>query len=133
MIMRLSQAELGVNDLAEARRFYVDVAGFLVSDESEDALYLRAADEFDRWSLKLTLGGVGLRRVGLRVDSDAALDELADEHRQLGLSVRELAARSDPGLGRQIEIVTPDGFPVRFVHEVEEIELPTGDEMRLPM
>lgn len=133
MILRLSQAELGVSDLAEARHFYVDVIGFLLAEEREDALYLRAADEFDRWSLKLTGGDVGLRSFGLRVASEAELDELAAIHEQLGATVRELPAGFEPALGRQIEVVTPDGFPVRFVHDVGEIELLTGTDLRLPM
>jgi catechol 2,3-dioxygenase len=133
VILRLSHAELGVTDLAEARRFYVDVMGFLLGEERNDALYVRAADEFDRWSLKLTLGDVGLRGIGLRVAADADLDELALQHQDLGASVRELPAGAEPGLGRQLEVVSPDGFPVRFVHEVEEIALSTGADLRLPM
>ena len=40
-IVRAAYAELVVTDLAESRRFWVDLLGFAVSSDTGDALYLR--------------------------------------------------------------------------------------------
>ena len=40
-ITRASHAVLQVKDLAKSRAFYVDLIGFIVSAEDNDALYLR--------------------------------------------------------------------------------------------
>ena len=44
-VVRASHVELGVRDLARSRAFYVDCLGLLVSDETDDALYLRGLEE----------------------------------------------------------------------------------------
>jgi len=44
-IVRSAYATLVVTDLAEARRFWVDLLGFVVTDEDSSALYLRGYDE----------------------------------------------------------------------------------------
>jgi catechol 2,3-dioxygenase len=41
-VVRASHVELGVRDLERSRAFYVDCLGLLVSDETDDALYLRS-------------------------------------------------------------------------------------------
>ena len=45
-IIRSAYAELIVTDLAASRAFYVDVLGLVVTDEDENALYLRAFEEY---------------------------------------------------------------------------------------
>ena len=41
----LSHVVFGVKDLAASRRFYVDILGLQVTDETDDAVYLRALEE----------------------------------------------------------------------------------------
>jgi catechol 2,3-dioxygenase len=134
MIARLSHCELGVDDLDAAHRFYVEVLGFRLAQRTDRSLYLRAAEEFDAWTLKLTQGPrAGLHQFTFRTSSEAALDELGELHEGLGLPVAELAPGSEPGWGRALEVLTPDGYAVRFVRDVAEIELPRGVDQRLPM
>lgn len=133
MIQRLSHTELGVTDLDEAHRFYVEVLGFRLAERTDDSLYLRGAEEFDTWSLKLTRGPAGLRYFAFRATSDGALEELAVLHRDLGCPVSELAPGHEPGWGSALEVLTLDGYTVRFVRDIAEIELPKGVEQRLPM
>ena len=44
-ILRLSHVVFGVKDLSASRRFYVDTLGLQVTDETDDAIYLRALEE----------------------------------------------------------------------------------------
>ena len=52
-IVRSAFAELVVTDLAEARRWWVDLLGFVVTDEDAGALYLRGYDELTHHNLVL--------------------------------------------------------------------------------
>jgi hypothetical protein len=44
-VTRASHAVLTVKDLAKSRAFYVDLIGFIVSDEDKDTIYLRGVAE----------------------------------------------------------------------------------------
>ena len=50
--------ELVVTDLAASRAFYVDVLGLYVTEEDEDAIYLRSLEEFIHHNLVLRKGPV---------------------------------------------------------------------------
>jgi len=55
-IVRSAYATLVVTSLAEARRFWVDLLGFVVTHEDSDALYLRGYDELTHHNLILRSG-----------------------------------------------------------------------------
>ena len=58
-IIRSAYATLVVTDLAEARRFWVDLLGFVVTDEDSSALYLRGYDELTHHNLIVAVGPAG--------------------------------------------------------------------------
>src|SRR5436190_21060317 len=68
-VTRASHSVLSVKDLAVSRNFYVDLIGFIVSDEDKDTIYLRGVAEACHHSLvlKRTHGEPESERVGLRV------------------------------------------------------------------
>ncbi|MCW3002885.1 MAG: nahC [Conexibacter sp.] len=124
MIVRLAHVEVGVQDLDRAREFYVDVLGFQEAQRSADALHLRAAHEFDVWSLKLTRAdGPGMLSAGFRVSSPEDLESLAATHRRLGLRHAQLPAGFEPGRGRGLRVTTPSGHVIDFHHEIDEIDV----------
>ena len=55
-IVRSAYAELVVTDLGEARRFWVDLLGFVVTYEDSESLYLRGFDELTHHNLVLRTG-----------------------------------------------------------------------------
>ena len=77
-IVRASHVELGVRDLARSRAFYVDCLGLLVSDETEDALYLRGVEERNHHSIVLRRSRAGeAHALGFRLASEEDLDRAA--------------------------------------------------------
>jgi len=74
-IIRSAYATLVVTDLAAARRFWVDLLGFVVSHEDSSALYLRGYDELTHHNLVIQAGpGAAAGPLGFRVRSSADLD-----------------------------------------------------------
>jgi len=76
-ITRASHSVLTVSDLAASRNFYVDLLGFIVSDEDRDTLYLRGVAEACHHSLVLKRGSgePQAERVGMRVFSEEDLEK----------------------------------------------------------
>ena len=114
MINRLSHAHVAVTDLERARRFYVDTLGLVEYADSPEAFWLRAPDEFDVWSLKLSLDPeAGLLAFGFRADSEEGLDELAAIQRSRGLPHRWIEAGEEPGRGRVLRALLCHVVPGR--------------------
>ena len=74
-IVRSAYATLVVTDMAEARRFWVDLLGFVVTYEDSCALYLRGYDELTHHNLIVRSGpAAAAGALGYRVRS---ADDLA--------------------------------------------------------
>jgi catechol 2,3-dioxygenase len=133
MILRIGHAELRVTDLDVARRFYVDALGFVVAAEDRDRLYLRAIEEFDVWTLTLARADApGLGHFALRVDDPEDLDRLEALHARLDLPVQRMDAGEEPGQGETLRVLGPEGFPIEFYNEMEQLPL-YEDGVLLPM
>lgn len=135
MILRLAHVAVAVNDLDAASAFYGDLLGFVEARRGEQALYLRAAEEFDTWSLALVKAGDGgILHTAFRVSEPADLDQLEALHTRIGAPCARVPAGVEPGIGEALRVLTPDGHAVEFVHAIEEIDPHDQDgKLRLPM
>ena len=114
-IVRAAYAELVVTDLDEARRFWVDLLGFVVSSESPKALYLRGYDELLHHNLILTAGAApGAGRLAYRVRTAADLDLAEAFFAALGSRTARIPAGVTPGVGEAVRAEDPLGFTVEF-------------------
>ncbi|MER5387801.1 VOC family protein, partial [Saccharopolyspora sp. NPDC002686] len=57
-IVRCAYLDLVVTDLAASREFYVDTLGLVVTEEDDEAIYLRSFEEFIHHNLVLRKGPV---------------------------------------------------------------------------
>ena len=121
-IVRAAYAELVVDDLAAAERFYVDLLGLVVSARSDDALYLRGWEERLHHSLVLRLGpSAGVARLAFRVRSSDDLPRIAAEFERRGCPVRVVDGEH-VGMGRALHVQDPFGFPLGFFHEMSQFD-----------
>ncbi|WP_141334019.1 3,4-dihydroxyphenylacetate 2,3-dioxygenase [Paenibacillus sp. tmac-D7] len=136
MILRLGHTELFVTDLEKAREFYVDVLGFREHDSDKQHIYLRGVDEFDTHTLTLTKNSYsGLGHFALRVSDPEDLERLAYHHKKLGIPYTRVPDGAEPGQGASLRIVEPNGHPIEFYHDMQQIDIfdETGRLKRLPM
>ena len=88
-VLRSAHAELRVTDLDAAHHFYVELLGFVVTERTADALYLRCLEEREHHSLILRrAASPGLNHMAYRVADPTDLDRLSDRFAALGLSQR---------------------------------------------
>jgi catechol 2,3-dioxygenase len=91
-ITRSSHVHLEVRDLAASRHFYTEILGLVVSDEDDDALYLRGIEEAAHHSLVLrrTEGDPSCECVGMRVASAEELTLAEAYFRETGATARRI-------------------------------------------
>jgi 3,4-dihydroxyphenylacetate 2,3-dioxygenase len=122
-IIRAGYAELVVTDLAAARWFYVDVLGLVVTAEDDDALYLRAFEEYLHHSLVLRRGPApALARLAYRVRGQDQVDAAERYFEELGVDTRRMPAGTTRGIGSAVRVRDPLGFPVEFFYDAEHTE-----------
>src|SRR5580693_173183 len=115
-VVRASHVELGVRDLARSRAFYVDCLGLLVSDETDEALYLRGAEERNHHSIVLRQSRTAdVRALGFKLASEEDLDRAAFwfGRRNLPTSFPDLAHQ-----GRTLRTVDTLGMLQQYSHHV---------------
>ncbi len=122
-IIRSAYAELAVTSLADARHFWVDLLGFVVTAQDASALYLRGYDELTHHNLVLRAGPVAaLRTLAFRVRSAADLARAEHFYRALGCPAERVPAGATRGIGEQVRVQDPLGFPVSFFAAADHAE-----------
>jgi catechol 2,3-dioxygenase len=122
-VIRAASMELVVTDLAASRHFYVDVLGLVVTEEDEDAVYLRTFEEFIHHNLVLRRGPVAAGAAfSYRVRSPLDLDRSVAFYRELGCRVERRAAGFARGVGDSVRVQDPLGFPLEFFHDAAHVE-----------
>ena len=122
-IIRAAHGEFRVTDLERARTFYVDLLGFIETERTSDALYLRGLEERGHHSLVLRLGHAACAgHLGFRVESEDDLDLLEGFCVDQGMSCRWLQPDEEPGQGRALRLQDPAGLPLEFFAAMEPAE-----------
>jgi catechol 2,3-dioxygenase len=132
-VLRLAHVELGVDDIAAARSFYVDLLGFIEHQGDGSSCHLRGAEEFDCWSLKLTLGDPGLIHSAFRVSQPGGLDTIEAIQDELGIPAERVPAGTELAQGEALHTLTPEGHRIEFFHEFDEIDPYLDGRLVLPM
>jgi catechol 2,3-dioxygenase len=118
-IVRLSHTELIVEDLARSRAFYVDLLGLQVTEETEDAIYLRAMEERDHHCLALRRGDAPLvGALGFKVYDDPDLDKAHAFFHGRGLPVEWIER---PHQRRTLRTACPQGIPLEFYARMDRL------------
>ncbi|MFI5782882.1 VOC family protein [Nocardia sp. NPDC051570] len=128
LITRASHVRLTVRDLAASRDFYSGVLGLIVSDETPEACYLRAAEEACHHSLVLELCAPQARpectAIGMRVLTDDELDKAHTWFGQRGLPADWIDV---PHQGRTLRTRDVVGVPVELCATMDVVDRRFGD------
>ncbi len=122
-LAHLGHVEMLTPDLEGSRNFFVNVFGMTESGRQGDSVYLRAYDDYERHSLKLTASKLpGLGHVAFRTRSPQAL-----ERRIAALKGTEFAVGWNNGdlcHGPAYVCKDPDGHNVELYYETQWYEAP---------
>ncbi|SDP81680.1 catechol 2,3-dioxygenase [Arthrobacter sp. ok909] len=122
-IVRCAYMEIVVTDLAKSRAFYVDLLGLHVTEEDENAIYLRSLEEFIHHNLVLRKGPIAaVAAFAYRVKSPAEVDAAEAYYKELGCRTERREDGFTKGIGDAVRVEDPLGFPYEFFYEVEHVE-----------
>ncbi|HGA5965014.1 TPA: 3,4-dihydroxyphenylacetate 2,3-dioxygenase [Salmonella enterica subsp. enterica serovar Java] len=122
-IVRCAYMEILVTDLKAARDFYVDILGLFVTEEDENAIYLRTMEEFMHHNLVLRQGPVAaVAAFSFRVRSPEDVDRAEAWFKALGCRTIRRANGFVKGIGDSVRVEDPLGFPYEFFHDVQHVE-----------
>lgn len=122
-IVRCAYLDLVVTDLARSREFYVDVLGLVVTEEDDEAIYLRSLEEFIHHNLVLRKGPVAAAAaLAFRVRTPGDVDAAEAYFQALGCRTQRRADGFVKGIGDAVRVTDPLGFPYEFFYQVEHVE-----------
>lgn len=118
-VVRVSHVSYGVTDLSASRAFYVDCLGLIVSDETNDALYLRGVEERNHHSIVLRKDAHPLvHALGFKVASEGDLDLAQRWFADRGLPTQWT---EPPHQGRTLRTQDMLGMPLEFYYRMEQV------------
>ncbi len=118
-VVRLSHIELQVTDLAASRAFYVDTLGLQTTEETPDALYLRALEERGHHCIVLRKSTeIEAGALGFKLFDAPDLENAERFFREKGLPVHTVER---PHQSRTLLTRDPHGVPLEFYVTMERL------------
>jgi catechol 2,3-dioxygenase len=122
-IIGLGHVEMLVSDLSRAQELYVDIFGFVLTERTEDAIYLRCIEDRCHHTLKLKHSShVGIGNVSFRVAEEEDLDKMQHRFSSLDLPTRWIEKGEEIGQGRALQVQDPNGLPIEFFSEMDVVD-----------
>jgi len=122
-IVKAGHIEFLVTDLNEARKFYVDTLGFVVTEADKSHIYLRGLEDRHHHCLTLTQSdSPGVGHFAFRVATEGGLKAIEKLAKSMGFYTRWVEAGQERGQGRALLMEDKFGFPVEFYSKMAGVE-----------
>ncbi len=119
-IVKAGHIEFLVTDLREARRFYADTLGFVVTESDKSHVYLRGLEDRQHHCLTLTKSGTpGVGHFAFRVATEDGLKVIEKLVKAKGCYARWVESGEERGQGRALLVEDQFGFPVEFYSKMQ--------------
>src|SRR5690554_3931120 len=129
-VAHLGHLELLTDKPEESLDFFVNVYGLTESGRDGDSVYLRAWDDYEFHSLKLTASNTtGMAHCGYRTSSEAALHRRVAVIEKMGLGIGW--TEGDLGHGRSYRFNSPDGHVFELYWDTNKYEAPAAEKPAL--
>jgi catechol 2,3-dioxygenase len=129
-IAHLAHAELLTPKLDESTHFFTEIMGMSISDKKGDSVYLRAYDDYEHHTLKLTAHKhAGLGHFAWRAMSQAALERRVTAIERTGQGIGW--TDGDLGHGKTYSYQTPDGHNCEIYFDAHKYKAGENDKSAL--
>ena len=129
-IAHLAHVEMYTPHLDASTRFFVEIMGMSVSDTKGDSVYLRAYDDYEHHTLKLTAHKTnGIGHYAWRTVSTEALDRRVDAIKKSGNGIGW--NEGDLGHGKAYMFKMPDGHLVEIYFDTVKYKAGEQDKSAL--
>lgn len=129
-IAHLGHVEVLTNKPQESLDFFVNILGLTESGREGDSVYLRAYDDYEFHSLKLTASNTtGVAHIGYRAASEQALMRRVAAIEQMGCGIGW--TEGDLGHGRSYRFNDPDGHVFEIYFDTKKYQAPEAEKPSL--
>jgi catechol 2,3-dioxygenase len=129
-VAHLGHVELLTNKFEESLDFFVNVYGLTASGRDADSVYLRAWDDYEFHSLKLTRSDTtGMAHCGYRTSSEEALQRRVKVIEEMGLGIGW--TDGDLGHGPSYRFRSPDGHVFELYWQTNKYKAPDEEKPAL--
>lgn len=129
-VAHLGHVEIYTNKLAESLDFFTRVYGLTPSVQEENSVYLRAFDDYEFHTLKLTKHHTtGVGHIGYRVSSPQALERRVKVIKKNGYGIGWV--KGDKGHGKAYRFADPDGHIFEIYWDTVEYQAPKNEKPNL--
>ncbi|MEP1209389.1 MAG: 3,4-dihydroxyphenylacetate 2,3-dioxygenase [Rhizobiaceae bacterium] len=118
-ILRISHIELNVTDLAASKKFYSDIIGLAITDETGERIYFRGMEERSHHCVILVQSkSASVAAMGYRVWAEEDLDKA---HAWFAAQGRDVAWVERAHQGRTLRTSDNAGMPIELHYEMERL------------
>jgi len=125
-VNKLGYVHARVTDLEEAVNHYSNTLGQKVVAQEDGRVYLKAWDEFDHHSVVLDEGGVGLVKLGFKVETNDDLAEYENRIARFGATSERMSKGENLAVGDGLRVVLPSEHVVELYTEIDYLGTETG-------
>jgi catechol 2,3-dioxygenase len=118
-VMRLGFVQARESDLDKATDYYTNVLGLQEVARKDGKRYFKCWDEYDHHSVVIENGGLGLVKMGYKVESLDDLVRIEKDAETFGVSVRRVSRGENLGLGEAIRCTLPSEHVLELYAESE--------------
>ena len=129
-VAHLGHVELLTDKFEESLNFFVNIYGLTESERDVDSVYLRAFDDYEFHTLKLTRAKTtGVGHIGYRTSSPEALERRVKVIEEMGCGIGWVDG--DLGHGRAYRFTDPDGHIFELYYETNKYVAPPEEKSAL--
>lgn len=125
-VMRLGYVHARVTDMTEALAHYHNTLGMQLVAEQPGKAYLKAWDEYDHHSLVLEEGGVGLVKLGYKVEHADDIERYEKRAQQFGVLTERMSKGENLAISDGLRMVLPSEHVLELYYEAEQTGTATG-------
>lgn len=125
-VMRLGFVQARETDLETATAYYTNILGLQEVARTADTRYFKCWDEYDHHSVVIENGGLGLVKMGYKVETQDDLTRIEKAIEGFGLPVRRVSAGENLALGQAIRCTLPSEHVLELYAEAEQVGTRVG-------
>ena len=119
-VMRLGFVHVRETDLEKARQYYTQVLGLQEVTHQDGRHYFKCWDEYDHHSVVIENGGLGLVKMGYKVESPDDLARIERAAQTFGLTVERVSKGENLGQGEALRCILPSDHVLELYAEAEQ-------------
>lgn len=125
-VMRLGYVHVRETDLDKASGYYTNILGLQEVTRRDGKRYFKCWDEYDHHSVVIENGGLGLVKMGYKVESLDDLAQIEKAAETFGLKVNRVSAGENIGQGQAVRCTLPSEHVLELYAEAEQLGTQVG-------